>query len=257
MPLYARYSDLLSGDTVTVTAGSEDSAYPRTNIIDRLSRTVGKFTGTTGTYRRTFGAAKTVEAVVFVNTNATAITLSNADGLSEAITIPATPEDGHRLDPWIDLRGSPIANTSAQWNAALTGPTGVGLGEFLLIETLREIQVLWTPEPVEDEAHPVSHQETDYGVDLDYGMGVRQRAGSLSVRGEATRADLLSLTRDARGRLRSWVFIPNEDRDDALFVTLSQDHVRIVPIAPSASGFATEMSDATITIKEQQKGLAL
>lgn len=255
MPLYARYSDLLSGDTVSVIAGTEDTAYPKANIVDRLSRTVGKFSGTSGTYRRTFGGAKTVEAAVFVNTNATAITLTNADGLSEAITIPATPEDGHRLDPWIDLRGSP-APSSAQWNVALTGPSGVGLGEFLLVETLRDIEVLWTPSPDEHEVHPVSHQETDYGVDLDYGMGVRQRSGALSVRGEGTREQILSLTRDARGRLRAWVFIPNEDRNDALFVTLAQDDVTIVPISFGTT-FATEFSDSTITIKEQQKGLAL
>jgi hypothetical protein len=254
--LYARYSDLLSGDTITVPSGTEDLAYPRTNITDRVSHTVGKFTGTSGTFRRTFGVAQAVAAVVFVNTNATAIQLTNNAGLSVAVSIPTTPEDGHPLDPWIDLRG--LANTSAtQWNAALTGPTGVGLGEFVLIASVRSLLALWQPEPSERESHPVSHAETDYDVDLDYGMGVRVRGGTITAGDVDGRAAFLSLERDQRGRLRPFVLIPNSAKNDALFAKLASDVMEIISVAGSPTDATAFVSTVAIAVKEQQKGLAL
>jgi len=254
MALYALYSDLLSGDTVTITAGSEDTEYPKENVSDRLSRTVGKFTGTTGTYRRTFSGSKTAQAAVFLNTNATAIQLTNAAGLNQAISIPATPEDSRHLDPWIDLRAV-ANNASTTWNAALTGPAGVALGDFILIENLREMEVLFEPSPAEGESHPVIHHETDYDADLFYGKGVRTRRGLVSARNVAARATFLALERAQRGRLRPWIFIPNEALNDALLVHLESEPMRIVPIAFGAADFTTYLSDVTISVKEQQKGL--
>jgi hypothetical protein len=254
MALYSKYSDLLSGDTVSITAGSEDADFPKENITDFLSRTVGKFTGATGTYRRTFGAPVAPEAAIFLNTNATAIQLTNGAGLSEAVTIPSAPEDGLRLDPWIDLRG--LANgTSTTWNAALTAGSAAALGEFILVSALRELEVLFTPSPSEDEWHPDIHHETDGGVDLLYGIGVRARSGTLSVRGTGVRAALLSLQRAQMGRVRPWIFIPNESLNDAMFVHLMSTPTRIVPIAFGASDFSTYLSDGTISVKEQQKGI--
>lgn len=255
MILYARYGDLRTGDTISVTAGSEDANYPRANVIDLVSHTVGKFTGTSGTYRRTFGGAVSVQAAVFVNTNATAIQLTNNAGLNEAVSIPTTPDDGHPLDPWIDLRQ--VANTTAtQWNAALTGPAGVRLGEFLLIATIRTLYALWQPTTIEDEAHPVVHNETDYAVDLDYSMGVRVRRGELTAREEDGRAAFLALERAQLGRQRPWVLIPNDALNDALLVKLATDSTRIGAIAGSPTVANAYVSDVALAVKEIQKGIA-
>jgi hypothetical protein len=254
MALYSRYGDLLSGDTVSITAGSEDADFPKENITDFLSRTVGKFTGATGTYRRTFGAPVAPEAAIFLNTNATAIQLTNGAGLNEAVTIPSTPEDDLRLDPWIDLRGLPNGS-STTWNAALTAGSAAALGEFILVSSLRSLDVLFTPSPTEEESHPVIHHETDADVDLFYGIGVRTRRGTLSTRGVSGRATFLSLQRAQRGRLRPWIFIPNEALNDALFVHLESSPMRLTPIAFGASDFSTYLTDVSISVKEQQKGI--
>ena len=254
--LYARYTDLLLPTSVDVTAGTEDAAYPKTNIYNRKSYSVGRFTGTSGTYRQNFSASKTAQAAVFFNTNATAIQLTNAAGLNEAITIPTTPDDGLTIDAWIDLRD--LGNTSSDaWSAALTGPTGVGIGEWILLETLRSIEVLFEPVPTESEQHAVSHQETDYGVDLDYSLGVRQRSWELSARGNDARDIFMALERAQKGRFYPFVIIPNEALNDALFVKLSSDVMHLKPIAFGASDFSTYVSDVSISVKELQKGLAL
>ena len=70
MSLYCLPSDLLQdGATISVTAGTEDTAYPKTNLQDRRAHTVSKFTGTSGTFRATFSGAKTLQAVAFINSN--------------------------------------------------------------------------------------------------------------------------------------------------------------------------------------------
>lgn len=256
MVLYARYSDILTGDTVTITAGVEDANYLKENIADRMSRTVGRFTGTSGTYRRTFGATKTPAGAFFLNTNATAIQLTNNAGLNVAASVPAVPPDGLPLDFGIDLRNE-VDAAGTQFNAALTGPAGVGLGEFILVSTLRSVDALWSPEPIDEEGHPVSHEETDAGVDLDYGFGVRFRGGMLTFRDEDGRAAFLALERDQRGRLRPWMLLPYGTFSDVLFVKFVSDTMQLVTVAGSPTVAGAFVTDVAIHVKEMQKGLAL
>lgn len=247
--LYCRPSDILTPSaTITVTSGTEDSNYPRTNLNDRKAYTVAKGTGTGITFKAAFGASKTLQAIACVNTNATAITLTNAAGLSQSISIPTTPEDGHPLDPWIDLRE--VANTSSdQWSVALTGPSGVGLGELLLVETVRTLPIRWGL--TEQDEHRTSTQSTDYGVRLIYGMGVRQRrvGGALVLLSTADRAALLSLVRDAGSRY-PFLLVLNSSVNDALYVEIDGDASAIVRAYP-------QLSTSDIAFVEQQKGLAL
>lgn len=246
MSLYCLPSDLLQdGATVSVTAGTEDTAYPKTNLQDRVAHTVAKLTGTSGTFRATFGAAKTLQAVAFINTNATAIQLTNGAGLNQAVTIPTTPEDGLFLDPWIDLRG--LANTSStQWNVALTGPAGVALGELLLVQTLRTLKVNWDPTPEEQEGHDAIVHRTEYGVKLKLGLGVRNRSFSGTTHRDTARALTLSLARDAHGQLRNFLLIVDDAVNDARYVDLATD-LRIRRTAP-------DIAEVPLVFDEQQKG---
>lgn len=247
--LYCRPSDILTPSaTITVTSGTEDSNYPRTNLNDKKAYTVAKGTGTAITFKATFGGSKTLQAVACINTNATAITLTNAAGLSQSISIPTTPADSHPLDPWIDLRG--LSNTSSdQWSVALTGPTGVGLGELLLVETVRTLPIRWGL--IEEDEHRTSTQETDYGVRLIYGMGVRQRrvTGELVLLTTADRDALTALARDARSQY-PLLLILNSTINDALYVEIDGDAFDIQRSYPT-------LSSAQIAFVEQQKGLAL
>jgi hypothetical protein len=256
--LYARYSDLLAGDTVSIVAGSEDADYPKEQVADLdrnyLSLKVAKFTGTSGTFRRTFGGNQSPRAAVFINTTATAITLSNGAGLSEAITIPSTPEDSLRLDPWIDLAGK--ANlASTQWNAALTGAAGVGLGEFVLAAQLRELLALWQPQPIEAESHPGFHYETDGEVDLDYGKALRVRRGYLTARDEDGRAALLALHRAQQGRLYPFLLIPNAHVNDAMLVKFDSDELQLATVGGSPTTANQFVVDVAFRVKEVQKGI--
>jgi hypothetical protein len=247
--LYCRPSDIMTPSaTITVTSGAEDSTYPRTNLNDKKAYTVAKGTGTSITFKATFSGSKTLQAVACINTNATAITLTNAAGLSQSIAIPTTPEDGHPIDPWIDLRL--LSNTSSdQWSVALTGPTGVGLGELLLVQTLRTLPIKWGL--TEDDEHRTSTQKTDYGTRLIYGMGVRQRhiSGELVLLTDADRAALTSLVRDARSQF-PFLLVLNSSVNDALYVEIDGDASDIVRAYPT-------LSTAQIDFVEQQKGLAL
>src|SRR5258706_16001763 len=101
--IIARNSDLIEPSaTLSTTAGTIDSLYPLINAQSPYPWEMARFTGTSGTIRATFGAAKLLQAVGFINTDATAITLTNNNGLSQVIPIPATPLDGRRKNPWID-----------------------------------------------------------------------------------------------------------------------------------------------------------
>ena len=252
MALYCRPSDIVTADaTWSVTAGTADSDYPLTNLSDLLAHTVTKSTGTSISLRATFAAAKALAAVAFINTNATAITLTNGAGLSETVAIPTTPNDDLTLDPWIDLRT--LANTSSTtWTIALTGPTGVALGLPLLVTTLRTIEILWDPSPVERERHGGIVHRTDYGVKLKLSLGTRERGLRGLVRGAAVRADLRALERDAQGLQRSFLLIPDEDENDALYVDLTTDLREWLFLAPAAGGGTVH--DVALDFDEQQKG---
>lgn len=245
-PLYCRPSDILTdAATVSVVAGATATDYPVANISDRKAHSVAKSTGTGITYRAVFGVAKSIDAVALINTNATAVQLTNSAGLNVAIPIPTTPEDGLNIDPWIDLRA--VANTSSTtWNIALTGPTGVALGEWLLVDTLRSIPVLWKGLE-EEERHATIVHETDYGVRLRLGLGVRQRIKRGRLVRESFRPDLLSLRRDARGVLRSCLLLIDPSQNDALYGDLTTDTQTVERIFKTASG-------ADVAFTEQQKG---
>lgn len=253
MSLLARPSDLVHDDaTWSITAGAINALYPQSNLHDRKAHTVARATGTGITHRATFGAAQALQAIALIHTDATAVQITNGAGLNQAMAIPTEPGDGLPLDPWIDLRA--LANTSStQWDIALTGPSGVAVGEILLVETVREIQILLEPMPEEREAHRLIRHRTDYGVFLKFGFGVRQRRVRGSQLGESARDEIMALERDARGGLRNFLLIIDDDRNDALFVDLEDDERAIGHLLPLDSELAT----GTLVFQEQQKGLAL
>lgn len=244
--VYCNPSDILTdAATVTVTTSATAAGYPVANISDRLAHTVAKSVGTTITYQAVFSGAKTLQAVALVNTNATAVTLTNGAGLSQALTIPTTPEDGLPLDPWIDLRG--LGSTSSTtWTIALTGPTGVALGDWLLIQTLHTMPIRWIGLE-ETEAHRAIVHETDYGVRLKLGLGVRQRAVQGNVVLESFRASLLALQRDAEGPRRSFLLVMNDADHEGLYVDLTTDARVVMRRHP-------RISEIELVFTQQQNG---
>ncbi len=244
--LYCRPSDILTpSGTVTVSAGTAESAYPVANVRDRLAHTVVKSTGTTITLQAVFGASKTIQAVALINTNATAAVLTNNAGLNVSIQIPTVPADTLGIDPWLDLRAVALTS-STTWHLALTGPTGVALGEWLLVETVRTMPILWAGLE-EDEQHRTIVHTTDYGVRKKLPLGVRQRAIRGGTLLETFRPDLLALQRDAQGDSGNFLLVIDSHQNDALYVDLTTDTRTVSRIHPKASGIP-------VAFTEQQKG---
>jgi hypothetical protein len=253
MALYTRPSDIVTAQATWVaTAGTVDARYPVANLTDPRAYLVARAVGTTITYQGTFPAPVTIAALAFINTNATAIHVTNAAGLSYAVTIPALPADGHHLDPWADLRLA-ANTTSAVWSVALTGPAGVALAIPLLLVALREIKIQWAPNPADKERHAAIVHKTDYGTKRKLGLGVRERGLRGGLLGDTTRADVLALERDARGPLRNFLLIPDEAHNDALYVDLATDLRELLYVAPGDTD-GEFLHSITLEFDEQQKG---
>jgi hypothetical protein len=253
MALYSRPSDIVTaGATWSVQAGSVDALYPLANLSDAFVYTVAKSGATTITYRATFAGAQSLDAIAFINTNATAIQVTNGAGLNEAVTIPALPLDGLYLDPWVDLRT--VANASSTtWDIALTGPSGVALGMPVLVETLRELKIQWTPNPSDRETHRTIVHVTDYGVKKKLGLGVRYRGLHATALGEEVRDDLLALERDTQGQFKNFLLIRDEDDTDAMLVDLATDLREFLYVAPTETA-GQYLDSITLDFDEQQKG---
>ena len=218
LQLIARHIDLIEpSSTPSVTAGSIDSNYPVANAITPYPWEMARFTGTTGTIRATFGGAQNLQAIGFINTDATAIQLTNNNGLNVAISIPATPLDGRRKDPWIDLRV--IGSSATQWNVALTGPTGVGIGRIALALNVRELEFLKAT-PKRRHTHPVIRHVTDGGVSWRYGRALRARAWAGVIGHPDYEAEVLNLEDANQGSRFGSLLIPNSDVNDAWLVEL-------------------------------------
>lgn len=249
--LIARPSDIITDSgTVSLTAGTANSVFPLTNLYDRNAASVFKSTGTSATIQVVYGASKTLQGIALINHNLTGatVTVTNAAGFSKVLAIPAAVEDALTLDPWDDYRG--LANTSSTtWTVTITGAaTVVAIGELLLIQTLRTIEVYQFPEDV--EAHPTNTKVTDYQVRLSYGMGVRARRYELELVNEKQRAGLVSLERDARGGLRHSLFILDSRLNDAMYADILNEERSITRKPPNAM-------HAELILAECQKGLAL
>jgi hypothetical protein len=247
--LYCRPSDIITDSaTVTLSAGTAAAAFPLTNAYDRKAHTVFKSTANTCTIRALFGGNVTLQGIALIHHNLTAVTVTNTAGFNTTVSIPTTPQDGLRLDPWKTFIG--LANsTGSDWSVALTGSGSIcALGELCLVQTWRTLRIRYGVS--EDETHGAIIQPTDYGVRNKYGMGVRQRLIKAQGFFESDRADFLALQRDARGPLKNFVLIFDETANDALFVdldvptrTYTMDHMGV--------------TNVPLHFHEQQKGLAL
>lgn len=247
--LYARPSDIITDSaTISLSAGSAAAAFPLTNVYDRKAHTVFKSTGNTCTINAVFGGAVTLQGIALIHHNLTAVTVTNTAGFSTTVAIPTTPLDGLRLDPWKTFIGLSNA-TDDDWSVALTGSGATcALGELVLVQTWRELRIRWGVS--EDETHRAIIQPTDYGVRNKYGMGVRQRLVSGLGFLEADRADFLALQRDARGPLKNFLLIFDDQVNDALYVDLD---------VPTRTYTMDDLGITNVPLRfhEAQKGLAL
>ena len=246
---YCRPSDIVTdAATVALTSGTENAAFPLTNLYDLNPAKVFKATGTSCTIRLTYGAAQALQAIALIMHNlvGASVTVTNNGGMAtQTIVIPANAEDGLSVDPFLDLR--PVANASAtQWNIVITGAAAnVAIGELLAVETLRDMEV--GRELRRGDVIPQRMNVTASGVKLIYPLGVRLHRISAITILESLRSDLLALWHGALGMRHGFLVIPDLNVNVAYFMRFAADDFPWVHTTD-------EMTDMTIALEDVGRG---
>lgn len=235
--LYARASDNVAALATTITASAADAEYPAAYLVDLNPAKPGKLTTTTGSWVFAFASARRVDVVALIHHNLTAGLEVRIQGnatdawgsptFNQQITIPAYHEDGFSVCPFLDLTG--LAGYSASgflfWRVVVVGVNAapVAIGEICLIGTKRtlEVNVSWGAQ--DGEEHPIVEHRTDHGVSTIVDLGTKWRTFAGEIDGtDVAFASRRSLFRDARGRARPWLFIPDPSVNDAWFVRFQE-----------------------------------
>lgn len=227
--LYAPASyEVIPSATVTMT--DEDSSYPAVNAqndeVEDTAKATGQTTIFTCNFAPTLIAVEPVAAAV-INTNATEINISNDAGLDEDIAVPSRTLDGKQRNGWIDLRGL-LNRLDSKFYFTLSkdGTAQLEVGRLVLVLSLLEF--VWSP--------GVEFGHTRYGS-----VRNRTRLGSVRRRlspvapprtgiGQfedlADLTALLDLEAMGNGLGRGFLVIPDQTKNDALFVQPAEDAMR-------------------------------
>jgi hypothetical protein len=224
--------------TITVNTGTVDPTYPAANLADLIPAIPAQLTTTTGSWKLAFGAAQRIDIVAIPHHNLIAgldvrIQGNAADAwgaptLNTTITIPAYRQDLFPVGSWIDLTG--VAGYAVggfqYWRLVIVGAnaSAVKVGELIALATKRTLNpnISWGVGLKEER--PIIENTTDYLVSTIYDLGVTRRslAGTLDTT-DVGLAAIRALWRDARGRARGFLVIPDESVNDAWFVRWAGD----------------------------------
>lgn len=224
-PLLAFPTDDVIWDA-SLSATNEDAEYPVTNAQNNDPADTFKSTTTSTTIDIDLAFSVTVVGLMLANTNWTAGTLSSDGGTISALTFPSRTTDGKARNLGLDLRG--LSNRTDDHFELALSKSGSSVGELGRICLVTEWQ----------EPHIVIQ-----GAGSSPAFGIRRpgmvenvtRLGSKFrrpsptstrfVRASSIEADQLSLWQqlDAEnlGLNRGFLFIPDEDENDAWFAQLT------------------------------------
>ncbi len=164
-----------------------------------------------------------------LDAGAAVATLTNADGLSQAITIPATPLDGLPVTAIVDLSGFTTAQkTSTTWNLVISGNSvNVTLGGAIalygpkttFLNNMSGNNFAW--EYPEKEHHAQSEKKNEYGSRFILDLLTRERSIEILCRAnDAGKAAITAWHRSAHGGALPSLFWPDPNVNDALLGTL-------------------------------------
>lgn len=266
--VYCLPSDNLAPSaTITARAGSTiDAAYPAANLVNINPAKPGKLAETSGGWVFDFGTAVTINLAAIIHHNIAAgsnvrIQANSSDDwdgspatpFDVAFTIGTYREDGFPLNPWLDLTALG-AHSYRYWSivvvTAQTNP--VAIGEIVLATSARTFTKNLAPGLSDDEDHPIVEHRTDHGVSTVYDLGTTWRSwsGEMPVVSDAGVNAVRALARDARGRARPFVFIPDPAVNDAWYVRLGVS-------AQSVTRYLMNVSQVPIAFQEVSRGLPL
>lgn len=232
LPLFA-----LPGDdvvwTATMSMTNEDADYPAENVQDRDPANVAKSTTTSTVITITTSSVQPV-AVALINTNAETALFG-----ATAVTIPSTELDGQRVHGWLDMRAAPpTAGTS--WTVTLSRSAGVvWIGRICLVTSLRDLNLRYGLQMGRKRPGDIAIT-TRLGTILRHGADIRTRWARGSVDRYEDETVLRQLEANTEGSLTPFLFIPDEETNDAWFVSFGANDfsvgypnldVRDIPIA--------------------------
>jgi len=254
--------------TITVDTGTEDSDYPKANLVDGNVGKPAKLTGKTGSWTFDFGSAQRVDYVVLGPHNLDAGLSVKFQGNASAswssptvdttIVIPAVGDDNQRVTAWKDVTGVTGYATGGfrYWRLEVAGTNtaNVALGEVWLGSLKRVLATdmgrTYRWGYALDEKRRVVEQQTEYGIITTYDLQTRMRALEVELRlSDAGLTALLTWHRAMRGRHYPTIFVPDTTVNDAWWIRLPRD-VSIVRRY-------TNVNDLTFVLDELAAGLPL
>jgi hypothetical protein len=224
-PLFALPTeDVAPNATVTVTSGTANAEYPAANLVNRNPAKPGKATGVAITYRFTWSGNQIIRAIAIINHNldGATVTLSNAAGVNQALTIPdnTTGLYPHCVNPWRDLSEDWTVGqrTDDIWDLAITGGAlgNVAIGEVCFLTDLNELHLIWGAKL--SPSHLNITHKTFGGSSLKYNKRILINGAAGRVDLDTDRDLMSQLDHESAGTIVPFVFIPHEDENEAWYV---------------------------------------
>ncbi len=227
--------NLVAGGTLSVSSGTADAEFPVANLGNLNPANPAKFTTTTGRWVIDLGSALEIDLVWIgpnnldsglagVKIEANATDSWGGPSLSQTITIPTFDTDRFSINPFLDLTG--VSPRSFRfWSLVFTSANSfpLAVGEWVLSTTIRQFSKNIDMGLVIDEDHPMIEHRTDLGVTAVFRYGTKWRTlrGGFLSGVEADLDAMRSLQRDAGGRGKAFLVIPDQAINEAWFVRLT------------------------------------
>lgn len=250
---WASHNKALGATSVTVSA--VNSTYPASNLLIADPAQPAKANSTTATFQFYFGSAITPALFAAINHNwhtASLVTFGNSVmGVISSIPVPARTLDGQCENPVRSISGASLAN-SMFFVSVFAASSPVAIGNVVICDSYARIPFKWQGGEGVDFTHEhlTRTLRTEYGSELIYDMGVRQRGLS----GYSPREDGRSLVHAAfvasKGRNVPFLVVPDDDRNSALWVRFDNGTFRF-------RRAGTNVTRTDIAVTEVAMGLPL
>ncbi len=247
-PLFARASDNVSPNaTVTITSGTGNAEYPPENLVDLRPDLPAKLTGTSGTFRFTWSGNQVIVGIVVANHNlaGATVTLSNAAGVNQALTVPAY-SGRQSVSFWRDLRDdwTLAQRTDDVWDLAITGAaTPVAVGEVIFLTDLEPFNLIWgvtfTPEWDIIQHRTFGRSKIQY----DKRIVIHKLRGQCNL--DDDYATLRALHSECSGPLKFLTVIPDEDTNEAFLMAFTPTGFSFSPTDPGIMQMPIELEQVS------------
>lgn len=240
--IYSWATELRNNLNPTVTGTTSNSAFPAANLVNQNPGHPAKLAGTTGDFVLDFTTATRIDIIGLIQHNLStglgnvriqgnATNSWGAPTFSQLITIPAGNQDGHSINPWLDL--TPLAGYSASgfryWRLVFgtANSAPISIGELAMVGVKRQFSrgISWGS--TRRRKHFGAFDYTDGGLKLGYGFGTRVRI--LSGQTEPTDTEVKDSLQEwfdsARGDQRPFLIVPNSDENDSWFAKFVEPEI--------------------------------